>query len=116
MVFENLTLFEVNLENSRFSASRGGSGDEQSSSKESGVGSESKTGSTSSAESTSGAESESSGGRSKALPLGLLVVLVVGALAFRRFRSGGDDGGDVGSDVGSDDESGGITIEQAAEQ
>lgn len=99
MAFENLTLFEVNLENSRFGASRGESGSEE----------------TDSAESESGdARDESaseSGGRSKALPLGVVLFLVIGGLAFRRYRSGGDDETEVGTD-----ETEGITIEQAAEQ
>lgn len=95
MVFENLTLFEVNLENSRFSASRGDESEEVE---------------TESYESESESESESGGGRSKALPLGLLLVLVIGGLAFRRYRSGGDGG----EEVGTGDE--GITIEQAADQ
>ena len=98
MVFENLTLFEINLENSRFGVSRGASESEATESHESesgGAGAED--------------ESESGGGRSKALPIGLVLVLVVGALAYRRYRSGGDDGG-------ATEDTGGITIEQAAEQ
>ena len=103
MVFENLTLFEVNLENSRFSASRGGSSSEETESFES----ESYEDESSDVET----ESESGGGRSKALPIGLLLVLVVSGLAFRRYRSGGD-----GEEAGDVDDTGGITIEQAAEQ
>lgn len=94
MVFENVTLFELHLENSRFSATKGESGSEEAGSAGDGA-----------------SEAESGGGRSKAIPVGLLLLLVVGGVAFRRYRSG-DDGGEEGGA----DRAEGITIEQAAEQ
>ena len=97
MVFENVTLIELNLENSRFSTARGGESTEEESYESEDSGME-----------TGSEESSGGSGRSKALPLGLVLFLVVGALAFRRFRSGGE--------VGDVDDTGGITIEQAAEQ
>ena len=98
MVFENITLFELHLENSRFRATR---------SEESGWTTESE-------EYDEYEESidEESGGRSIGRIFGVLLFLAVAGLAVRRFRSGDEaDADDVGVD-----EAEGITIEQAAEQ
>lgn len=92
MVFENVTLFELHLENSRFSATRGGEATE-----------------TESFEAETG---ESSGGPGIGRALGVLFLLAVVGLAVRRYRSGGDGG----EEVGSAGEREGISIEQTAEQ
>lgn len=92
MVFENVTLFELHLENSRFSATRGAESEED----------------TESYEVESGEESS---GRGFGRVLGVLVFLVVVGLAVRRFRSGGE--GEEYSGAGETED---VSIEQAAEQ
>lgn len=91
MVFENVTLFELHLENSRFSANRGAESEEE-------------------AESYEFEDEEESGGGIGRV-FGVLVFLAVVGLAVRRYRSG--DGGD---DLDGVDETEGVSIEQAAEQ
>jgi hypothetical protein len=93
MVFENVTLFELHLEKSRFSASRGGEAESED-------------------ETSYEAETEEeSGGGGIGRTLGVLLVLVVAGLAFRRYRSGGDGGEDLGTDQAED-----VSIEQTADQ
>ena len=89
MVFENLTLVELHLENSRFSAERGGESAEAPEEVE--------------------AEEESGGGRMGRV-LALVLFFVVAGAAVRRYRSGGEDGGAEGVE-----EAGGITIEESAD-
>ena len=100
MVFENITLIELHLENSRFSASRNA---------ESGWTTESEE---YDADEYEESAEEESGGRSLGRVFGFLLFVAIAGFAVRRYRSGGDDGGD---EVGVD-EAEGITIEQAAEQ
>lgn len=92
MVFENVTLFELHLENSRFSATRGAESEEET-------------------ESYEFEDEEESGGGGIGRVFGVLVFLAVVGLAVRRYRSG--DGGD---ELGGVDETEGVSIEQAAEQ
>ena len=92
MVFENVTLVELHLENSRFSASRGSEAEEEGSFDVE----------------VEGEEESGGGGIGRAL--GVLVFLVIVGAAVRRFRSGGDGGDEVGVEDAE-----GISIEQAAE-
>ena len=89
MVFENLSLFELHLENSRFGPSFGADDDE-----EVAVDAE--------------AVEESSGGRGAGRFVGMLLFVGLVAFAVRRYRARGDDGMEQ-ADL---DE---ITIEEAAE-
>lgn len=96
MVFENITLFELHLDNPRFSAIRGGDAAEEAAAEEE------------TSEEYASEESAGSGG-SFGRALGVLAFLVVAGLVVRRLRSG-DDGEAVGVE-----ETEGISIEQAAE-
>ena len=91
MVFENVTLVELHLENSRFSAPRGAEAEEEEASVEVEI-------------------EEESGGGGIGRALGVLVFLAIVGFAVRRFRSGDDGGEEFG--VG---ETEGISIEQTAE-
>ena len=90
MVFENVTLVELHLENSRFNAPGSGATEEEEASLE--------------------VEEEESDGGGIGRALGVLVFLAIVGVAVRRFRSGGDGGEEVGVE-----EAEGISIEQAAE-
>jgi len=91
MVFENVTLVELHLENSRFNAPGSGASEEEEASVEVEI-------------------EEESGGGGMGRALGVLVFLAIVGFAVRRFRSGGDGGEEVGVE-----EAEGISIEQAAE-
>lgn len=92
MVFENLTLVELNLENSRFSASRGGSDDAPEPA----------------AEEPEETAQDDSGGRGAGGVVAVLALIAVGvAIAIaRRRRSAGEQPAEADQ----------ITIEDAAEQ
>ena len=97
MVFENLTLFELHLENSRFGPSFGGDDEEEAEAAEEAYDAE-----------ETGDEGGRGGGMRRAL--GVLLLFVVVGLAVRRYRSGGESMEDV-----VEEESEQITIEHAAE-
>ena len=94
MVFENITLFELHLENSRFGPSFG---DEDVEAEEEYA--------------DEGEQSEDSSGGGIGRVIGALVLMVVVGLAVRRFRSGGEAEPEEYEAEGD-----GITIEHAAEQ
>lgn len=90
MAFENLTLFELHLENSRIGPDFGGEGAAEE-------------------EMAAESESEESSGGGLGRIVGTLVLLAIVAMAVRRFRSSGEETGPEG-------ETDQITIEHAAEQ
>lgn len=90
MALENLTLFELHLENSRFGPSFGDDEADEEASAE-------------------GEPSEESSGRGLGRILGALILVGVAAMAVRRFRSSGEE-------MGVEEDSDQITIEHAAEQ
>ena len=93
MVFENLTLFELHMEGSRFGPDFGGEEEAEEAVAEL-------------------SEGDDSGGRGRGLPLfGLLVLAVVAGLAFRRYRSGEEEEAEA-----FEEESDEITIEHTADQ